>query len=91
MRAMFEERAANERRELEKTIGSSGKGKKGEKEFAELVRVESQTIRRGYCIDGHYLGIKPIDGVIGSDLLVHLRAQINFGSNTFKIYPKPVS
>jgi predicted aspartyl protease len=37
------------------------------------------------------LGIKPIDGVIGSDLLVHLRAQINFGSNTFKIYPKPVS
>lgn len=37
MRAMFEERAANERRELEKTIGSSGKGKKGEKEFAELV------------------------------------------------------
>jgi hypothetical protein len=30
------------------------------KEFAELVRVESQTIRRGYCVDGHYMGIKPV-------------------------------
>ena len=30
------------------------------KEFAELVRVESQTIRRGYCINGHYLSIRPL-------------------------------
>jgi hypothetical protein len=35
------------------------------------------------------LKIKPIDGVIGSDLLVHLRAQINFLNNTLKIYPRP--
>jgi predicted aspartyl protease len=36
------------------------------------------------------LGIKPIDGVIGSDLLVHLRAQINFLNHTLKIYPIPI-
>lgn len=30
------------------------------REFAGLVRVEPGTIRRGYCIDGHYLGIKPL-------------------------------
>ena len=30
------------------------------REFAELVRVESQTIRRGYCVNGHYLNIRPI-------------------------------
>jgi hypothetical protein len=30
------------------------------KEFAAMFRVESQTIRRAYCVDGHYMGIKPI-------------------------------
>jgi len=30
------------------------------KEFAALVRVEAQTIRRSYCVNGHYLGLKPI-------------------------------
>lgn len=30
------------------------------KEFAEMVRVESQTIRRGYCVNGHYMGLKPM-------------------------------
>lgn len=30
------------------------------KEFAKLVCVESQTIRRGYCINGHYLSLRPI-------------------------------
>ena len=29
------------------------------KEFAATVRVEAQTIRRSYCVNGHYLGIKP--------------------------------
>jgi len=29
------------------------------REFAELVRVEAQTIRRSYCVNGHYLGLKP--------------------------------
>lgn len=29
------------------------------KEYAAIVRVESQTIRRAYCIDGHYLKVKP--------------------------------
>ena len=30
------------------------------KEFASLFRVDSQTIRRGYCVNGHYLGWKPV-------------------------------
>lgn len=30
------------------------------KEFAATVRVEAQTIRRAYCVNGHYLGIKPL-------------------------------
>jgi len=30
------------------------------KEVADLVRVESGTVRRAYCVDGHYLGLKPI-------------------------------
>jgi len=30
------------------------------KELAGLVRVESQTIRRAYCVSGHYLGMKPL-------------------------------
>jgi len=32
------------------------------------------------------LGIPPIDGVIGSDLLKYLRAQINFLSESLKVY-----
>jgi len=28
--------------------------------FAEAVEVKPQTVRRGYCIDGHYMGIKPL-------------------------------
>ena len=34
------------------------------------------------------LKLKPIDGVIGSDLLVQLKAQINFKDKILKIYPK---
>jgi hypothetical protein len=30
------------------------------KEFASYFRVEPQTIRRALCVDGHYLGIKPL-------------------------------
>lgn len=30
------------------------------KEFAELFRVEQQTVRRSLCVNGHYLGIKPL-------------------------------
>lgn len=30
------------------------------KEFAGAVRVEPATIRRGYCVNGNYLGIKPL-------------------------------
>ena len=30
------------------------------KELAECLRVEAQTIRRGYCVDGHYMGLKPL-------------------------------
>jgi hypothetical protein len=29
-------------------------------ELAKLFRVEPQTIRRGYCICGHYMGLKPL-------------------------------
>jgi hypothetical protein len=29
------------------------------KEYAALVHVESQTIRRAYCMDGHYLKVRP--------------------------------
>jgi hypothetical protein len=32
------------------------------------------------------IGLKPIDGVIGSDLLKLLRAQVNYLSGTLKIY-----
>jgi len=37
IRTLFEERAATYRKELEKTLGSSTKGKQGEKEFEELI------------------------------------------------------
>ena len=30
------------------------------KELAQIVRVESGTIRRGLCLNGHYMGLKPI-------------------------------
>jgi len=30
------------------------------KEFAELVRVDPQTIRRAFCVNGHYMGVKPL-------------------------------
>lgn len=30
------------------------------RELAGLVRVESQTIRRAYCVNGHYLGLRPL-------------------------------
>lgn len=30
------------------------------KELAPLFRVEPATIRRAYCVDGHYLGLKPV-------------------------------
>lgn len=29
------------------------------KEYATLTRVDPQTIRRSYCVNGHYLGLKP--------------------------------
>lgn len=30
------------------------------KEFASTLRVEPATIRRAYCVNGHYMGIKPL-------------------------------
>ncbi len=30
------------------------------KDLAKLFGVESDTVRRGYCINGHYLGLKPV-------------------------------
>lgn len=30
------------------------------KDFAKYVSVKSATVRRGYCVNGHYLGIKPL-------------------------------
>jgi NADH/NAD ratio-sensing transcriptional regulator Rex len=30
------------------------------KELASLFRVDSQTIRRGFCVNGHYMGLKPL-------------------------------
>lgn len=30
------------------------------KEFGKRVHSEPQTIRAGYCRDGHYLGLKPV-------------------------------
>lgn len=29
-------------------------------EFAEWLRVKSQTIRAGLCRDGHYMGLRPV-------------------------------
>jgi hypothetical protein len=29
-------------------------------EFARLIGVKGQTVRRGLCVDGHYLNVKPI-------------------------------
>jgi hypothetical protein len=29
-------------------------------EFAQVVRVKDQTVRHGLCVNGHYLGIKPL-------------------------------
>lgn len=30
------------------------------KELAGVFRVDPQTIRRGLCVNGHYLGLKPL-------------------------------
>jgi hypothetical protein len=30
------------------------------KEFAEIFRVKTETVRHGLCLDGHYLGLKPL-------------------------------
>jgi hypothetical protein len=30
------------------------------RELAELLRVEAATIRRGLCVNGHYMGLKPL-------------------------------
>jgi hypothetical protein len=30
------------------------------KEFAGLLRVEPATVRRGLCVNGHYLSVKPV-------------------------------
>jgi len=30
------------------------------KELAALLKVEPSTIRRGYCVNGHYFSLKPI-------------------------------
>lgn len=30
------------------------------KELAERLRTEPQTVRAGYCRNGHYLGLKPV-------------------------------
>ena len=30
------------------------------KEYAFLMHVESQTVRRSYCLNGHYMGLKPL-------------------------------
>jgi hypothetical protein len=30
------------------------------KEVASLFRVDGQTVRRSYCVNGHYLGLKPV-------------------------------
>lgn len=49
---------------LKSKIGGNIKMKKDEafstKELAGCFRVEPQTIRRGYCVNGHYLGLKPL-------------------------------
>ena len=29
-------------------------------EFADTIRVRPETIRRGYCVNGHYLGLRPL-------------------------------
>ena len=29
-------------------------------EFAPLLGVKTQTVHKGYCLNGHYLGIRPI-------------------------------
>lgn len=29
-------------------------------EFAEALRIKPETIRRSLCVNGHYLGVKPV-------------------------------
>ena len=29
-------------------------------EFGKLVKSRPETIRRGFCVDGHYMGVRPI-------------------------------
>jgi len=29
-------------------------------QYAAKIKVRPHTVRRGYCVNGHYLGIKPI-------------------------------
>jgi len=41
-------------------ISSEKDTKISTKEFATKLRVDSQTIRRGYCVNGHYMGLKPV-------------------------------
>lgn len=52
-----------------------------EKNFRAIL-LDLANINQSYKL----LKIKPIDGVIGSDLLVQSRAQINFLTKTIKVY-----
>jgi len=29
-------------------------------EFAEKLRIKANTIRRGLCVNGHYMGLRPV-------------------------------
>jgi hypothetical protein len=34
-------------------------------EVANLLRVQGNTVRRGLCVNGHYLGLNPVKGPNG--------------------------
>jgi len=42
------------------SFGQTEKSHLTTEEIARLLRVKSGTVRRGYCVNGHYMGIRPL-------------------------------
>lgn len=54
------QRATIERLPVEKFQPTTTKRHITTREFAAFFRVEAATVRRSHCLNGHYMGVRPI-------------------------------
>lgn len=54
------EAAAKTRAYLQQLLPPGGPHRLSTEKLAELIEVQPQTVRRGICTDGHYLGLVPV-------------------------------